>query len=100
MKNAVISGTGSYIPEKQLTNLELESMLETTDEWIVTRTGISSRSIAQPHETTSYMAAQAAEQALNASGLDANEIDLIVVATCTPDHFSWSSLLCPTCIKD
>ncbi|EEZ95017.1 beta-ketoacyl-ACP synthase III [Legionella longbeachae] len=87
MKNAVISGTGSYIPEKQLTNLELESMLETTDEWIVTRTGISSRSIAQPHETTSYMAAQAAQHALNASGLDANDIDLIVVATCTPDHF-------------
>lgn len=87
MKNAVISGTGSYIPEKQLTNLELESMLDTTDEWIVTRTGISSRSIAQSHETTSYMAAQAAEQALNASGLDANQIDLILVATCTPDHF-------------
>lgn len=87
MKNAVISGTGSYIPEKQLTNLELESMLETSDEWIVSRTGISSRSIAQPYETTSYMASKAAEQALNASGLDADEIDLILVATCTPDHF-------------
>lgn len=87
MINAVISGTGGYIPEKQLTNVELESMLDTSDEWIVSRTGISSRSIAQDHETTSYMAAKAAEQALNASGLDANEIDLIVVATCTPDHF-------------
>lgn len=87
MNNAVISGTGSYIPEKQLTNRELESMLDTSDEWIVTRTGISSRSIAQAHETTSYMAAQAAERALNASCLDANEIDLILVATCTPDHF-------------
>ncbi|KTC88992.1 ketoacyl-ACP synthase III [Fluoribacter dumoffii] len=87
MKNAVIRGTGSYIPEKQLTNLELESMLDTSDEWIVTRTGISSRSIAQPHETTSYMASKAAEQALSASGLNADEIDLILVATCTPDNF-------------
>jgi 3-oxoacyl-[acyl-carrier-protein] synthase III len=87
MKNAVISGTGSYIPEKQLTNLELESMLDTSDEWIVSRTGISSRSIAQAHETTSYMAAKAAEAALDASGLDADQIDLILVATCTPDHF-------------
>lgn len=87
MKNAVIRGTGSYIPEKQLTNIELESMLDTSDEWIVSRTGISSRSIAQPHETTSYMAAKAAEQALESSGLNADEIDLILVATCTPDHF-------------
>lgn len=87
MNNAVISGTGSYIPEKQLTNVELESMLDTSDEWIFTRTGISSRSIAQDHETTSYMAAKAAEQALMASGVDVNEIDLILVATCTPDNF-------------
>ncbi len=87
MKNAVIRGTGSYVPEKQLTNLELESMLDTSDEWIVTRTGISSRSIAQPYETTSYMASKAAEQALIAADMDADEIDLILVATCTPDHF-------------
>lgn len=87
MKNAVISGTGSYIPEKQLTNLELESMLDTSDEWIVSRTGIKSRSIAQAYETTSFMAAKAGEQALNASGLDSEQIDLIMVATCTPDHF-------------
>jgi 3-oxoacyl-[acyl-carrier-protein] synthase-3 len=87
MNNAVISGTGSYIPEKELTNHELESMIETSHEWIVTRTGISSRRVAQPFETTSYMAGKAAQQALNASGLDANEIDLILVATCTPDNF-------------
>lgn len=87
MKNAVISGTGSYTPEKQLTNIELESMLDTSDEWIVSRTGISSRSIAQEHETTSYMASKAAEQALIAAGLHADDIDLIIVATCTPDHF-------------
>lgn len=87
MNNAVISGTGSYSPEKQLTNVELEKILDTDDAWIVSRTGISSRSIAQPHETTSFMASRAAEQALIASGLGADEIDLILVATCTPDHF-------------
>jgi 3-oxoacyl-[acyl-carrier-protein] synthase-3 len=87
MKNAVISGTGSYLPEKQLTNIELESILDTSDEWIVSRTGISSRSIAQEHETTSYMAAKAAERALAASELHPDDIDLILVATCTPDHF-------------
>ncbi|CZG12491.1 beta-ketoacyl-ACP synthase III [Legionella pneumophila] len=87
MKNAVINGTGSYSPERQITNAELETMLDTSDEWIVTRTGISSRSVAQEHETTSYMASRAAEQALEASGLDAEEIDLILVATCTPDYF-------------
>lgn len=87
MKYAVISGTGSYIPEKQLTNTELESSLDTSDAWIVSRTGISSRSIAQDYETTSYMGAKAAEQALLAAGLEADQIDLIVVATCTPDKF-------------
>jgi 3-oxoacyl-[acyl-carrier-protein] synthase-3 len=87
MKNAVISGTGSYTPERQITNTELEKMLDTADEWIVSRTGISSRSVAQPHETTSFMASRAAEKALEASGLDTEEIDLILVATCTPDHF-------------
>jgi 3-oxoacyl-[acyl-carrier-protein] synthase-3 len=87
MKHAVISGTGSYSPERQLTNAELETMIETDHEWILSRTGISSRSIADPHETTSFMASKAAEQALIAAGLDADEIDLIVVATCTPDAF-------------
>ena len=87
MKNAVISGTGSYSPEKQLTNAELETMIETDHEWILSRTGISSRAIAEPHETTSFMASKAAEQALIASGLEADKIDLIIVATCTPDAF-------------
>lgn len=87
MKNAVISGTGSYSPQKQLTNAELETMIETDHEWIVARTGISSRSISETHETTSYMAAKAAEQALSAASLQADEIDLIIVATCTPDAF-------------
>ncbi|MBA2648569.1 MAG: ketoacyl-ACP synthase III [Legionella sp.] len=87
MTNCVISGTGSYSPERQISNVELETKLETTDEWIVSRTGISSRSVAEAHETTSFMAAKSAERALAASGLDADDIDLIVVATCTPDNF-------------
>ncbi|MCP0914400.1 MULTISPECIES: beta-ketoacyl-ACP synthase III [Legionella] len=93
MKNAVISGTGSYLPERQLTNKELEKTLDTSDEWIVTRTGISSRHIAAAHETTSFMASQAALKAVEASGLSAEQIDLIVVATCTPDHF-FPSMAC------
>ena len=93
MINAVISATGSYLPERQLSNAELETMLETSDEWIVSRTGISSRYIAQAHETTSFMAGKAAKQALASSSIDANEIDLIIVATCTPDHF-FPSMAC------
>ncbi len=87
MINAAISGTGSYSPQQQLTNAELETMIDTDHEWIVSRTGISSRCIAQPHETTSFMAAQAAEHALLAAQLTADQIDLIIVATCTPDSF-------------
>ena len=93
MKNAVISGTGSYLPRRQLTNAELETMLETSDEWIFSRTGISSRYIASADETTSFMAGEAAKRALESSGIDANEIDLILVATCTPDHF-FPSMAC------
>lgn len=87
MNNAIINGTGSYLPERTVTNKELEDSLETTDEWIVSRTGISERHIAQSFETTSYMAAKAAENAIENSTVTADEIDLIIVATCTPDHF-------------
>ena len=87
MKHAVISGTGSYLPQQQLTNFDLEQRLDTDHEWIMSRTGISSRAIASEHETTSYMAGKAAFEALNASGLKADDIDLILVATCTPDKF-------------
>jgi 3-oxoacyl-[acyl-carrier-protein] synthase-3 len=93
MKKAVINGTGSYLPERELTNAELESMLDTTDEWIVSRTGISSRHIAREHETTSFMAGEAAKNALKASDIDASQIDLIIAATCTPDHF-FPSIAC------
>lgn len=87
MKRAVISGSGSYLPERIVPNTELEDVLETSDEWIFSRTGISSRRIAQAHETTAYMACRAGQEALNASGLNPDDIDLILVATCTPDHF-------------
>lgn len=93
MNNAVISGTGSYLPRRQLSNTELETMLDTSDEWIVSRTGISSRYIASADETTSFMASEAAKSALESSGISASEIDLILVATCTPDHF-FPSMAC------
>lgn len=93
MKNAVIYGTGSYLPERQLTNTELESMIDTSDEWIFSRSGIRSRCIANEQETTSYMAGRAAQNALAATNLTADEIDLILVATCTPEHF-FPSMAC------
>jgi 3-oxoacyl-[acyl-carrier-protein] synthase III len=93
MKNAVINGTGSYLPERNLTNLELEKQLDTTHEWIFSRTGISSRHIAAEHETTSYMASEAAKKALESSTIEADDIDLILVATCTPNHF-FPSMAC------
>ena len=80
-----IIGTGSYLPEKKLTNAELEKMVDTTDEWIQTRTGIRQRSIAAEGETTSDLAYAAVTEAIASAGIDANEIDLIVVATTTPD---------------
>ncbi len=93
MKNAIISGTGSYLPERQLTNTELETMLDTSHEWIYSRSGISSRRIVSDHETTSFMAGEAAKKALESSEIDAEEIDLILVATCTPDYF-FPSMAC------
>ena len=93
MKHAVISGTGSYLPERELSNVELEGLLDTTDDWIRTRTGIHSRHVVAAHETTSFMASRAAKMALDASELDADAIDLILVATCTPDHF-FPSMAC------
>ncbi len=80
-----IIGTGSYVPERVLTNLELEKMVDTSDEWIVTRTGIKERRIAAPEECTSDMAAKAAQAAMEQAGITPDEIDLIIVATVTPD---------------
>ncbi|MCC5847344.1 MAG: ketoacyl-ACP synthase III [Verrucomicrobia bacterium] len=80
-----ILGTGSYTPEKVLTNQELEKMVETNDEWITTRTGIRQRHIAAEHEATSDLATHAARIALESAGMGAEDVDIIFVATCTPD---------------
>ena len=82
-----IIGTGSYVPERILTNADLEKIVETSDEWITTRTGIKERRIAAEGEHTSHMAARAAENAMEQAGVYASEIDLIIVATVTPDTF-------------
>src|SRR5216117_1716137 len=78
-------GTGSYVPEKVLTNADLSRMVDTSDEWITTRTGIKERRIAAKDENTSDMAAKAALNAIEQAKISAKEIDLILVATATPD---------------
>jgi 3-oxoacyl-[acyl-carrier-protein] synthase-3 len=80
-----ITGVGSYIPAKVLTNTELEKMVKTSDEWITTRTGIKERRIAAANEFTSDMGAKAARRALKKAGVTASQVDLIIVATITPD---------------
>ncbi len=80
-----IAGTGSYLPEKILTNEELAKRVDTSDEWIVSRTGIRERRIAADGEFTSHMATKAAKKALEQAGLAAEDIELIIVATITPD---------------
>ncbi len=80
-----IAGTGSYVPERILTNGELARMVDTSDEWIVSRTGISERRVAADNEFTSHMGSHAARRALEQAGMRAEEIELIVVATITPD---------------
>ncbi|MBM4142085.1 MAG: ketoacyl-ACP synthase III [Lentisphaerae bacterium] len=82
-----IVGTGSYLPERVLTNHDLEKMVETSDEWIRTRTGISERHIARDDEASSDMATEAARRAMRNAGVTPEEADLIVVATITPDMF-------------
>ncbi len=83
--NSRITGTGSYLPKKILTNADLEHMVDTTDEWIFTRTGIRERHIVADDEFTSDLALHAARNAIESAGIDANDIDLIIVATTTPD---------------
>lgn len=84
---AMISGIGHYVPERILTNKDLEEMVDTNDEWIMTRTGIKERRILDDGKGTSFMAARAAEKALAMANVPADEIDLIIVATVTPDMF-------------
>ena len=81
-----ISGWGSYAPERVLTNADLERIVDTSDEWIRTRTGIRERRVAAPHETTATLGAIAGKRAIAVAGLAPDDIDLIVVATLTPDY--------------
>lgn len=85
---------GAYVPENVLTNADLEEMVDTSDEWIVKRTGIHERRIASEDETTSDMAVKAAEKAIERSGLSKDDIDMIVCATITPDYFNMPSTAC------
>lgn len=86
MKYARIAGTGSYLPEKILTNHDLEKMVDTSDQWIQDRTGIKKRHIASNSETTCDLAEQASLRAIEEAGIDVSEIDLIIVATTTADQ--------------
>ncbi|MDK3021243.1 beta-ketoacyl-ACP synthase III [Cupriavidus taiwanensis] len=97
-KYAKIIGTGSYLPPRRVTNHDLAAQLaekgiETSDEWIVSRSGISARHWAEPDVTSSALAVKAAEQAIEAAGIDRQDIDLIIVATSTPD-FVFPSTAC------
>ena len=85
MTYARIAGIGSFLPEKVVTNKDLEGRMETSDEWIRERTGIKRRHIAGDHETTSSISLEAARRAMEMAGVTADELDLIVVGTCTPD---------------
>jgi 3-oxoacyl-[acyl-carrier-protein] synthase-3 len=93
VKYARIVGTGSYLPPRVVTNAELAQRVETSDEWIVTRTGIRQRHIAETSQSSSDLALEASREALRAAGIDAKSLDLIVVATSTPD-FVFPSTAC------
>ena len=83
---ARIIGTGSYLPPRVVTNAELARRVDTSDEWIVSRTGIRQRHIADEHQTSSDLALEASREALHAAGVKPNDLDLIIVATSTPDY--------------
>src|SRR5438876_9377216 len=85
LRTVSIIGTGSYTPEKTLTNADLARMVDTSDEWITTRTGIKERRIAAKNETTSDMATKAALKAIEQAKISPEKIDLLLVATATPD---------------
>ena len=83
---SVLIGCGGYLPERVMTNAELAEMVDTSDDWIVERSGIRQRRIAAPGELTSDLAVCASERALDQAQMDAEELDLIIVATATPDQ--------------
>ena len=93
MRRSVITGTGSYLPEKVLTNDDLANIVDTSDEWIRTRTGIARRHVAAEDEATSDLAAQAGQRALEAAGCAPEDIDAVLVATTTPD-FTFPATAC------
>ena len=86
LRRAGIAGIGMYVPERVLTNDELSLIVETNNEWIVQRTGIHERRVCSPQEATSDLAVKAAEEALRTAGITPDQLDVIVVATCTPDY--------------
>lgn len=85
MVSSAIIATGSYLPKKILTNKDMEGFIDTSDEWITTRTGITQRHISSEEETTAIMATNAAKEAIKSSQIESDEIDLIIVATTTPE---------------
>ncbi len=87
LKSVGILGTGSYLPEKVLTNFDLEKMVDTNNEWIIARTGIKERRIADENTACSDLAYEAALKAMDSAGVTAEELDMIIVATITPDFF-------------
>lgn len=93
---AAITATGGYVPERVLTNFDLEKMVDTSDEWIRTRTGVEERRILEDGKATSDMCVEAVKQILDKKNLKAEDIDLILVATVTPDHLfpSTSNIVC------
>jgi 3-oxoacyl-[acyl-carrier-protein] synthase-3 len=84
--NAVITGWGMYAPERVMTNHELAQMVDTSDEWIASRTGIRERRIAADHETTTTLSVNASRDALAVAGVTPDEVDMVIVATCSPDY--------------
>src|SRR6185437_15538202 len=87
VRHAHVTGWGRYAPSQVLTNADLERMVDTSDEWIVSRTGIRERRVAAADETTASMGAVAAKRAIAVAGIDPDEIDLILLATLTPDYW-------------
>ena len=83
---SAITGWGMYVPEKVLTNADLEKMVDTSDEWIVSRSGIKERRIAAPHETASTLSINASRQALARAGIEGKDLDLIIIATVSYDY--------------
>lgn len=95
MMRATIAGVGSYLPERRLTNADLEGMVDTSDEWITSRTGIRERRLAEEGESTSHLAVRAARAALTDAGVTPDEIDLLIVGTSSPDML-FPSVACLT----